>query len=369
MDFFRKKAWTNNELKKESTRNLLLAIRSRDPIAIFGAGNLAQQIYKFLKKYVVCFIVDNPKPCDFLNHIPVLYPDETYQNFQDKLTVVVCFFTPSHSFVSKKKDLTKYGWNIISFSEVCHKYNFDYYFISDVSKFKFDKYKHLYNLLEDEHSKSLLNYYLNLKYTSNFDIEISLDMRSDLLLLQKFNLKELVYVDCGAYNGDTIRPFIYSSDILFKKIIALEPDIFNFSALSSYIESLNLNIRKSIIILNKALYLFNGQVNFLSGNSTASVVNKNSNSSVESVHLNFLTSFEEKCFIKLDIEGFEIPVLKSSQTFIEDKRPILLISVYHKPRDLIDSFEFINSLNASYKYYLRLFGCDGADLMLYCIPT
>jgi FkbM family methyltransferase len=44
-----------------------------------------------------------------------------------------------------------------------------------------------------------------------------------------------VFVDCGAYVGDTLADFLHASNGRYKKYFALEPDISNASALESYI--------------------------------------------------------------------------------------------------------------------------------------
>ena len=53
-----------------------------------------------------------------------------------------------------------------------------------------------------------------------------------------------VFLDIGAYNGDTIREFIVETDNKYEKIIAIEPDIKNYIELNKYLAS---NCLKNII--------------------------------------------------------------------------------------------------------------------------
>ena len=46
-----------------------------------------------------------------------------------------------------------------------------------------------------------------------------------------------VFLDIGAYNGDTIREFIVETDNKYEKIIAIEPDIKNYIELNKYLAS------------------------------------------------------------------------------------------------------------------------------------
>jgi hypothetical protein len=77
----------------------------------------------------------------------------------------------------------------------------------------------------------------------------------------------------------------------------------------------------------------------------------------------------DEIYIKLDIEGAELPALRASLAFIAARRPILGISVYHHPDDLLDAVQLIEETGVLYKLYLRCHGeAGGDDLMLYAIP-
>lgn len=53
-----------------------------------------------------------------------------------------------------------------------------------------------------------------------------------------------VFVDCGAYDGDTLRVILKRGIGRFKRIIALEPDPFNYAKLRACIESLEPEARR-----------------------------------------------------------------------------------------------------------------------------
>jgi FkbM family methyltransferase len=155
--------------------------------------------------------------------------------------------------------------------------------------------------------------------------------------------------------------------MLFNRIVAIEPDPVNFKKLASYTSKFKPRIR--IELINKAVHIFNGKLNFLFNSNSSSAFSENSNCTVNCFSFDFFTNLKERCFIKIDIEGNEWSVLASSIDFIIAKKPILMISVYHKPTDLIDIYYLIASLEADYKFYLRSYGHDGADLVLYCVPS
>ena len=54
--------------------------------------------------------------------------------------------------------------------------------------------------------------------------------------------------------------------------------------------------------------------------------------------------------IKLDIEGMEYGVIKSALETIKRDKPLLLICLYHKPKDFFEIKPLIESLNLGYKF-------------------
>jgi len=74
-------------------------------------------------------------------------------------------------------------------------------------------------------------------------------------------------------------------------------------------------------------------------------------------------------FIKMDIEGAEMPALRGAEETIKRFKPKLAISVYHKPDDMVVIPEYIRSLNADYQFYLDYYTIVGYEIILYAIDS
>jgi FkbM family methyltransferase len=70
-------------------------------------------------------------------------------------------------------------------------------------------------------------------------------------------------------------------------------------------------------------------------------------------------------FIKMDIEGAELPALKGAVRTLQHFRPRLAICVYHNLTDLLEIPEFILSLGLDYRLFLRHFTIHAEETVLF----
>lgn len=111
------------------------------------------------------------------------------------------------------------------------------------------------------------------------------------------------------------------------------------------------------------------QVNISSPSPGAKVVNEKTEKTVETITIDTFADqnlLAEVDFVKMDIEGSEIPALTGATKTIERFKPKLAISVYHKGDDLLVIPKLIHSIRDDYNYYLDCTTGFGGAAILYC---
>lgn len=76
-------------------------------------------------------------------------------------------------------------------------------------------------------------------------------------------------------------------------------------------------------------------------------------------------------FIKLDLEGWELPALEGSVGLVSKYHPKLAIAIYHSADDLrkITNWVLRNYSNKKIEVYLRHYTQGWSETILYCIPS
>lgn len=169
------------------------------------------------------------------------------------------------------------------------------------------------------------------------------------------------FVDCGAYDGDTIRDFMEISQGRFRRIIALEPDAANFQKLAA-------SISDDRVLLHRSAAGARSEVLRLSSSGASSSISQSGANEVNCIALDDLLADESPTFIKMDIEGSEIDALRGAAITIRRCRPKMAICVYHRPSDLWEIPLLLKELLPDSHLTLRSHMLDGFDTVCYCIP-
>lgn len=226
----------------------------------------------------------------------------------------------------------------------------------DSLKNHINDYRWLYEKLSDYRSKNVLLGILYYWYNSDFTVlerarETNYNQYFDLDLIKVS--PEEVFVDVGAYTGDTILSYINTFGFdNYKKIYAYEITQDSFTTMCSNLEQYP-NIvygLKAVSDTDKTLYVSSNVTS-----SSANVANTSGLIPVSAVSLDADID-EAITMIKMDIEGAEKEALTGAIKHIQKDSPKLLISVYHNHQDLWKIPRMIDLFNENYDFYLRYFG-------------
>ena len=232
-------------------------------------------------------------------------------------------------------------------------------FASIISKF-------LIVLLGNENriiQRNNINYYINLK--EGIDLGVFLGLKNEVSIsniskITNINKKKTI-IDIGANIGSVSLPLAK----MFKnsRIIAIEPTIYAFSKLKKNV-SLNPNLKKIISLQNIFVSNKNKKIK-----EVYSSWNLSNNDKKHNIHLGILRKtslkirkLDQVCsklkkvdFIKIDVDGHELDVLKSGKKTIIKYKPFIYFEfapyLYkefgYTPQNLINFIK--NELN--YKFY------------------
>jgi FkbM family methyltransferase len=186
----------------------------------------------------------------------------------------------------------------------------------------------------------------------------------DLLTLRR----DEVFVDCGAFDGDTIRRYL-ARQRAFGRIKAFEADPANFKKLESYIAKLPEHQR---IRIDAYPYAVSSRTQVLSfaatGNEAASVRSGAGSVPVQGRPLDQVLADCCPTYLKMDIEGSESEGLRGAKRIVQTQQPALAVCVYHRQRHLWELPSLVRSFTDDYVYYLRPHVLECWDTVCYAIP-
>jgi FkbM family methyltransferase len=178
-----------------------------------------------------------------------------------------------------------------------------------------------------------------------------------------------VLVDCGAFDGDSIRVFLERTSRSFCQIYAFEPDATNRRALERYLSTLPDCERDRISVLPFGVSDHNGIAYFTASGTVGSrVTTEQAADSIECRRLDDALDTSAVTIIKMDIEGAEPDALRGATETIRTARPILAVCAYHKCEHLWTLPSIINAALPEYQISLRRYAEECWETVYYAIP-
>jgi FkbM family methyltransferase len=163
-----------------------------------------------------------------------------------------------------------------------------------------------------------------------------------------------VYVDLGAYDGDTVRYFCCLTAGKYRQIWAFEPDVKNFNKLQT-----NLANIPETFTLNMAAWSSSGLLPFAGKAGRNSALAEEKSKAKMSAEVISLDDFWKKyltcpaTLLKMDVEGAEESVLLGGKQLLAEQKPKLAVAAYHRTEDIYRLPLLIKRLNPAYRLFLR----------------
>lgn len=228
------------------------------------------------------------------------------------------------------------------------------------------RYDKVYSLLDDEISKSVFTALMQYRVVPDIKyIQSAFDGEHHQYFDKSFVEcdENEVFVDCGGFTGDTAEDFISQYEH-YKRIYVYEPSDDNIEKCRG-----NLSKYHDVVVRNCGVGEKYQMLPISNSSSSSSFVGVNGGDKyIEIINLDEDIP-EPVTFIKMDIEGFEIPSLIGAKNHIRNESPKLAICTYHIVSDMWEIPLLINSINPNYRFFFRHYRPDqNWESVVYAIP-
>ena len=260
----------------------------------------------------------------------------------DDFVVALCFASQLPEVMDAIKAVARKHTTVVPSVPVFGDVLFDDAFVSA----HLSELEQAYALMADEQSRRVFAGVVEFYYTGKPELLDGITTDKD----EAFSLLSLgsneVYVDLGAYNGDTIDEFLHYSGGSYRKIVAMEPNAKNFSKLQAHCADM-----PRVALWKLGAWSENTVLTF---NNKAG---RNSAVAAEGVQTRVVTVDSILCglrptYIKADVEGADYETLLGMKQALTYK-PKLNFAAYHRFEDIYRLPLLIHRLNPGYQIYLR----------------
>jgi len=351
-------------------------------VVVFGAGNTSLLYQKCFKHEGIhpIYYIDNSeiKQGTVFQGVSVISVEKLIslqETFNKPLLILICS-TNITVCNQIQLQLKKYELTYVTIDAFVFKKNAD-------------KIKTVYDSLADDISRDVYLKIIQSRIT-NSQVPEALVSNESYFILPPFleRSEKEVFVDLGAYVGDSIEQYINKKIGVFGKIYAFEPDSLNFSAL----QYRSTRLKNEWTLSEKKLFLVNGGVgsktermylspppspplvNLINNaeNNTGSArfganLNSDRTDGIEVMVYSLDDYFKEQkvSFIKADIESYELDMLHGAEAVIKRDKPLLAVCIYHNASDMYTIPLFIKELCSNYKIKIRHHTYNYAETVLY----
>lgn len=196
---------------------------------------------------------------------------------------------------------------------------------------------------------------------NDFDAESAEGMYFPTDCIRTVIEKERAFIDIGCYDGKDSLNYMRWIGNDKAEIYAFEPDMSNYRVCCE-----KLNAYPNIELFNVGLSDMEQEVSVM-GDGEMAYLGEGGN---KKIRTKILDNVLQNCsigYIKMDVEGYEVNVLKGAEKIIRSQQPALAVSMYHKKADIWRIPELLLEYNKEYGFYMRYYGAANGDTVLYAV--
>lgn len=358
-------------LEQRMTEKPAIDLHPDRPVWIFGAGQFARDVYATLlaARFTICGLIETqPKRSELLG-LPVLSWTQVAPAAEDQLVIAI------HNRTAPLDQLAKlartYGFSRIAYPWDIHRrfaaeLGLRYWLSGpDPLLAGLERLKALHSRLADDESRRCL--YRIVAFRLGLD-DAYASFRHELtqyfnpLTLPTLPARPIGYIDGGAYDGDSLLQLAACHPIA--QAYLFEPDPENYRKLADRLQTSPFPVHCLPLGLMNAYQV----LSFAGGQGEGGNLTGSGDLHVACAALDDLLPNAPIDFIKFDVEGAEIPAIQGARRLLERHRPVLAISLYHRPDDLWAIPETLDSLCPGYRLFIRQHYFNSFDCVLYAIP-
>ncbi|MBX9929277.1 MAG: FkbM family methyltransferase [Gemmatimonadaceae bacterium] len=348
-------------------------------IVLYGAGNLGQRIVARLRALgftIVAFADgDRAKWGNAIEGIPVLSPADAGARYgADYPCVMSIWGGGTERLAARRAMLAAHGFaRVVHVGHLFWQFaeTFLPYYAMDLPQHVLaarDEIRRAYAVFGDDASRA--EFVAQLRWRLHFDFDgLPLPVEHDVYFAPDlFTLRsDERFVDCGAYDGDTLRVLFARTEGKVGAVIAFEPDHISRERLLAWRATLPPALAAQVDVRSDATGATAGSITFASSGTPASA-GGTGDETVPVVTLDAALTDFAPTFIKMDIEGAEYDTIAGARETIRRERPILTVCTYHVQNDLWRIPLVLAAAAPDYRFALRPHLPEVWELVTYAIP-
>lgn len=344
-------------------------------MVLFGSGYLGKTAARALKAIglqPLAFADNNATLAGTsVEGIPVMTPADAVRQFRERAVFVVTVFTNGPVL----RQLEPMDVSVLTFAELAWCFPNTLLPYGSLERPAFfqaqaDRIQEAYDLWADDASRA--EYLAQIGWRTTLDRSLlPLDLPHDEIYFPEDLVKlgpDEVVVDCGAFDGDTLRALLDRMPSGIRHFYGVEPDAHNATVLRACMESQTPAIAQACTVFPCALGNETSTLNFVLTGTAGSHLGQEGATAVPVRKLDDLLAEIKPTFLKMDIEGAERGALEGAAATLRRDLPVLAICLYHKAEDLWDLPLLIHAIAPGYRLYLRRYCDECWEQVCYAIP-